>query len=195
MTTTTHKSLRGPRGWLILCKEEHAKAVDKAIFPWLQWWPLMNAVFSKLICFEEADTPEFKEYAEQIIKNAKTLCDELVKLWYAPINGGTENHLIMLDMTKNWITWQIAETALDKAWMTLNKNMIPDDPRRPMDPSGIRFWTPAITTRWMKEGEMIKIAQFMDKAIKNHDNEDILKSIHQDITKMCEWFPVPGINA
>jgi glycine hydroxymethyltransferase len=193
MTTTTHKSLRGPRGGLILCKEEHAKAIDKAIFPGLQGGPLMNAVFAKLICFKEADTSDYKEYAVQIIKNAKALCSELIDLGYTPVNGMTENHLIMLDVTKNGITGQIAEDALDKAGMTLNKNMIPDDPRKPMDPSGIRFGTPAITTRGMKEAEMKQIAQWMHQVLQDPNNEDLLKSIHQEVTNMCENFPVPGL--
>lgn len=193
MTTTTHKSLRGPRGGLILCKEEHAKAIDKAIFPGLQGGPLMNAVFAKLICFKEADTAAYKEYAGQIIKNAKVLCAELIKLGYTPVNGMTENHLIMLDVTKNGITGQIAEDALDKAGMTLNKNMIPDDPRKPMDPSGIRFGTPAITTRGMKESEMKQIAQWMHTVLQNPNNEQLLKSIHQEVTTLCKNFPVPGL--
>jgi len=193
MTTTTHKSLRGPRGGLILCKEKYAKAIDKAIFPGLQGGPLMNAVYSKLICFKEALDPSFKEYSEQIIKNAKTLCDTLVELGYKPINGGTENHLIMLDVTKNGITGDEAEKALDKAGMTLNKNMIPDDPRKPLDPSGIRFGTPAITTRGMKKAEMVKIAHFMDKAIKNYQDDDILLGIHKEVTAMGKNFEVPGI--
>ena len=194
MTTTTHKSLRGPRGGLILCKEEHAKAIDKAIFPGLQGGPLMNAVFAKLVCLKEADTPEYKAYASQVVKNAKALCDELVSLGYSPVNGGTENHLIMLDVTKNDITGQIAETALDKAGMTLNKNMIPDDPRKPMDPSGIRFGTPAITSRGMKEEEMRQIAVWMDKVLKDPENEELLTSIHAEVTAMCKSFPVPGIS-
>jgi len=194
MTTTTHKSLRGPRGGLILCKEEHGPAIDKAIFPGLQGGPLMNIVFAKLVCFKEADTPEFKEYAKQIVKNAKVLCDELVSLGYSPINGGTENHLIMLDVTKNGLTGRQAETALDKAGMTLNMNMIPDDPRKPLDPSGIRFGTPAVTSRGMKEPEMKKIAHWMDKILKDPDNEALQKEVHAEVTAMGEGFPVPGIE-
>lgn len=194
MTTTTHKSLRGPRGGMILCKEEFAQKIDKAIFPGLQGGPLMNAVFAKLVCLAEADTPEFKAYAKQIVVNAKTLCDELVSLGYVPVNGGTENHLIMLDVTKNGLTGKEAETALDKAGMTLNMNMIPDDPRKPMDPSGIRFGTPAITTRGMKEPEMKKIAHWMNKILKNPNDEANIKAVHAEITEMCKSFPVPGIN-
>ena len=194
MTTTTHKSLRGPRGGLILCKEKFASQIDKAIFPGLQGGPIMNLVFAKLICLTEADTPEFKEYSKQIIKNAKTLCDELIRLGYSPVNGGTENHLIMLDVTKNGLTGQVAETALDQAGITLNKNMIPDDPRKPLDPSGIRFGTPAITTRGMKEPEMVKVANWIDQALKNHDNDDVLKSIHAEVTEVCKNFPVPGLE-
>lgn len=193
MTTTTHKSLRGPRGGLILSKAEHAKAIDKSIFPGLQGGPLMNAVFAKLICFQEADTQEFKDYAHQVVKNAKCLCEELIKLGYSPINGKTENHLIMLDVTKNGLSGHEAETALDKAGITLNKNMIPDDPRKPLDPSGIRFGTPAVTSRGMKESEMKQIADAMDRAIKNHQDEKALAQIHSEITEMCAKFPVPGL--
>ncbi len=194
MTTTTHKSLRGPRGGVILCKEKYAKQIDKAIFPGLQGGPLMHSIFAKLICFAEADTPEFKEYSKQVIKNAKVLCDELVSLGYVPVNGGTENHLIMLDVTKNGLTGREAETALDKAGMTLNMNMIPDDPRKPLDPSGIRFGTPAITTRGMKEEEMKRIAHWMDRVLNDSNNEGLLKKVHSEITEMCKDFPVPGIE-
>jgi len=195
LTTTTHKSLRWPRWWLIISKNEEIwKKIDKAVFPWLQWWPLMNAVFSKLICFKEADTKKFEEYAKNIIKNAKTLCNKLEELWYVPMNWWTENHLIMLDITKNGLTWKQAQELLDKAWITLNMNMIPDDPRKPLDPSWIRFWTPAVTTRWMWEKEMIKIAEFMDKVFKNSENLEIISEVKKWVEKMCEEFPVPGIE-
>ncbi len=193
MTTTTHKSLRWPRWWLILCKEQHAKAIDKAVFPGLQWWPIMNSIYAKLICFKEAGTPEFKQYSKQIVKNAKALCDKFIQLWYHPINWWTENHLIMLDVTKNWITWQIAEDSLDEAWITLNKNMIPDDPRKPMDPSWIRFWTPAITTRDMKEKEMVQIAIWMDRILKDPNNNALKEEIKWEVKKLWESFPVPGL--
>ncbi|PCI24809.1 serine hydroxymethyltransferase [Candidatus Peregrinibacteria bacterium] len=194
MTTTTHKSLRGPRGGLILSKQKYAKAIDKAVFPGLQGGPLMHAVYAKLVCFAEADTPEFQTYSQQVLKNAKILCEELRSLGYTPLSGGTENHLIMIDITKNGLTGHEAETALDNAGMTLNKNMIPDDPRKPLDPSGIRLGTPAITTRGMKEIEMKKIAHFMDRAIRNHKDLKALSQIHSEITEMCIDFPVPGIE-
>ena len=193
MTTTTHKSLRGPRWWMILCKEKYGKAIDKAIFPGLQWGPLMNAVFAKLICLKEVDTPEFKEYWTQVVKNAKVLCDKFVELWYFPINWGTENHLIMLDVTKNWITWKDAQNALDEAWITLNMNMIPDDPRKPLDPSWIRFWTPAVTSRWMKEPEMIKIAEWMDKILKDPTNKELISQVKKEVKEMWKGFPVSWI--
>lgn len=193
MTTTTHKTLRWPRWWLILCKEKFAKQIDKAVFPWLQWWPLMNSVFSKLICFKEADTKEYQEYAKQVVINAKVLCDKFISLWYHPVNWWTENHLIMLDVTKNWITWQQAEIALDEAWITLNKNMIPDDPRKPMDPSWIRFGTPAVTTRWMKEKEMEQIAVWMDKILKDPENKDLQHQIRNEVKEMWKKFPVPWL--
>ncbi len=194
MTTTTHKTLRGPRGGLILCKQELATKIDKSIFPGLQGGPLMNSVYSKLICFKEADTPEFQAYARQIIKNAKVLCDTLVSLGYKPIFGGTENHLVMLDVTQNGITGQIAEIALDNAGITLNKNMIPDDPRKPMDPSGIRFGTPAVTTRGMREEEMIQIAHWMDRILQDPTNEQTQKDVKEEIRVLCQKFPVPGLE-
>ena len=193
MTTTTHKSLRWPRWGLILCKEKFAKQVDKSVFPWLQGWPLMNLIYSKLICFKEADTQEFKDYSVQIIKNAKALCDKLVELWYFPINWWTENHLVMLDVTKNDITGQQAEDALDNAWITLNKNMIPDDPRKPMDPSWIRFWTPAITSRWMKESQMVQIAIWMDKILKDPTNIALQEQVAQEVKELGKNFPVPWL--
>jgi len=194
MTTTTHKSLRGPRGGLILSKEEHGKAIDKAVFPGLQGGPLMHAVFAKLICLKEAAQPEFAEYATQIVKNAKALCDELVRLGYQPVNGGTENHLIMLDVTKNGLTGKQAETALDRAGITLNMNMIPDDPRKPLDPSGIRFGTPAVTTRGMREAEMEKIGQLMDRVLKDPENEENIQTAKEEIRQLCQSFPVPGVS-
>ena len=196
LTTTTHKSLRWPRWGLIISKNEEIwKKIDKAVFPWLQWWPLMNAVFAKLICFKEILDPKFgfQEYAKNIISNAKILCNELEKKWYKMLNGWTENHMILMDITKNWLTWKEAQTVLDEAWITLNMNMIPDDPRKPLDPSWIRFWTPAITTRWMWEKEMIKIAEFMDKVFRNPKNTEIISELKKDVEKMCEEFPVPGI--
>jgi glycine hydroxymethyltransferase len=189
MTTTTHKSLRGPRGGLILCKEEHAQKIDKAVFPGLQGGPLMNAVFAKLVCLKEADTQDFKDYAAQTVKNAKALCDKLVELGYSPVNGGTENHLVMLDVTKNGLTGKQAETALDAAGMTLNMNMIPDDPRKPMDPSGIRFGTPALTSRGMKEEQMIQIAEWMHRILQDAENIDLQKEIHAEITAMGQNLP------
>lgn len=193
MTLTTHKSLRWPRWGLILCKEKFKAAIDKSIFPGLQWWPIMNLVFAKLICFKEADTEEFRQYSRQILLNAKALCNKLQSLGYYPIDWWTENHLIMLDVTKNWLTWSIAERILDEAWMTLNKNMIPDDPRKPMDPSWIRFGTPAITTRWMKESEMVKIAIWMDRVLKDPQSSTLREQVKGEIREMCMSFPVPGL--
>ncbi|MCD5383010.1 serine hydroxymethyltransferase [Candidatus Gracilibacteria bacterium] len=195
LTTTTHKSLRGPRGGLIVSKnEEIGKKIDKAVFPGLQGGPLMNAVFAKLICFKEADTKEFQDYAKKIILNAKILCKKLEELGYFPMNGGTENHMLLLDITKNGLTGKQAQEVLDKAGITLNMNMIPDDPRKPLDPSGIRFGTPAVTTRGMGEKEMIKIAEFMDMVFKNSDDENVIAEVKKGIEKMCEEFPVPGIR-
>jgi glycine hydroxymethyltransferase len=193
VTTTTHKSLRGPRGGLILCKKKYAKKIDKAIFPGLQGGPLMNLVFAKLICFAEADTPEFKTYSQQVVKNASVLCDTLVELGYSPVFGGTDNHLIMLDVTPNGVTGHEAETALDNAGITLNKNMIPDDPRKPLDPSGIRFGTPAVTTRGMKEDEMVMIANWMHRILQDPKNLEVQATVAAEISALSEEFPVPGL--
>jgi glycine hydroxymethyltransferase len=194
MTTTTHKSLRGPRGGLILCKEELAKKIDKAVFPGLQGGPLMNAVFAKLICFLEADTLTFHEYAEQVIKNAQTLYHELDSYGFRSVYGKTENHLLLLDMTPQGVTGDEAEKVLDSVSLTVNKNMIPDDKRKPLDPSGIRLGTPGVTTRGMKEAEMKRIAEYINRAIQNRENEGELHKLRGEILEFAQKFPVPGVT-
>jgi glycine hydroxymethyltransferase len=193
MTTTTHKSLRGPRGGLILAKEKFGKLIDKSIFPGLQGGPLMNAVYAKLVCFEEALKPEFKEYSKQILKNAKVLAEELKNKSYNLANGGTENHMILIDLTKNKISGKEAEKALDKAGITVNKNVVPDDKKSPLNPSGIRLGTPAVTSRGMKEKEMIKIADFIDRAINNYQDDNVLKQIKSELKLLTKRFPVSGV--
>ena len=189
VTTTTHKTLRGPRGGMIMCKKEHAVAVNKAVFPGLQGGPHENVIAAKAVAFDEAIQPEFKEYAAQIKKNAKVLEEEFKKLGYKICFGGTENHLLLIDtMTSREVTGKEAEIALDKAGITLNKNMIPDDPRGPMDPSGIRLGTPAVTTRGMKENEMRQIAAWINEAIENKDNEAKLSEIKSQIKELTDRF-------
>ncbi len=190
VTTTTHKTLRGPRGGMIMCKAEHAKAVDKAVFPGLQGGPHENVITAKAIAFKEVMQPEFKEYAKQIKVNAKALETELTNKGYALMFGGTDNHLLLIDVTNKGLTGKEAEAALDKAGITVNKNMIPDDPRSPMDPSGIRLGTPALTTRGMKEAEMKQIAGWIDEAIMNHTNDDKLAEIKIEVKELTSLFPL-----
>jgi glycine hydroxymethyltransferase len=193
ITSTTHKTLRGPRGGIIMCKEEFAKPIDKSVFPGFQGGPHQNNIAAKAIAFEEALRPEYKQYAKQIKKNAKIFEEEFNKKDYKLMFGGTENHLLLIDVTPKGITGKEAQIALDKAGITCNKNMIPDDPRKPMDPSGIRIGTPAITTRGMKEPEMRRIVEWMDLAMMNHTDEDLLAKIKSEVTEMCGNFPIPGV--
>lgn len=193
VTSTTHKTLRGPRGGLIMCKDKFAKQIDKSVFPGLQGGPHENNIAGKAVAFLEALQPEFKSYASQIKKNAKILEEELKKLDYKIMFKTTENHLLLIDVTSKNLSGGDAQEALDKAGITCNKNMIPDDTRSPMDPSGIRIGTPAITTRGMKENEMKKIAKWIDKSIQNHKNDTILKEIKEEIKEFCKDFKIPGM--
>jgi len=192
VTTTTHKTLRGPRAGLILCKEEYAKAVDRAIFPGTQGGPLMHVIAGKAVCFGEALKPEFKRYAQQVIDNAKTLAEELRAGGLALVSGGTDNHLILADVTPLGTTGRQAEEALDRCHITVNKNMIPFDQRKPMDPSGIRIGTPALTTRGMGTDEMKKIGQWIVATLKAPDDESLSKRIGGEVLEMCGRFPVPA---
>jgi len=190
VTTTTHKTLRGPRGGMIMCKEKYAKDIDKAVFPGLQGGPHENNIAAKAIAFKEALLPEFKEYTAQIKKNAKILEAEFNKLGYKLCFGGTDNHLLLIDVTMKGIGGKQAQIALDKAGITVNKNMIPDDTRSPFDPSGIRLGTPALTTRGMKEEEMKTVATWIDEAILNYDNEEKLADIKNRVKEMTKKFPL-----
>ena len=167
VTSTTHKTLRGPRWAIIMSKEAFAKDIARAVFPWVQWWPHENLIAAKAVAFKEALQPEFKEYAKQIIKNARVLASELMEAWFSITSNGTDNHLILVDVfTSFWVTWKEAERALELVGLSTNKNMIPYDSRKPMDPSWIRLWTPAATTRGMKEEEMKIIAKVFTDALK-----------------------------
>ncbi len=191
VTTTTHKTLRGPRGGMIMCKKEFAKAIDKSAFPGFQGGPHMNNVAAKAVAFGEALKPSFKTYAKQIIKNAKVLETELKKHGFKLMFGGTDNHMVLVDVFgSKGVTGKEAEEALDKIGITLNKNMIPDDPRSPFDPSGVRIGVPAITTRGMKEKEIRIISKWIKDAIENHKNEKFLKKLHQEVIKLCKRFPI-----
>jgi len=195
VTTTTHKTLRGPRGGMIMCKKKFAKDIDKSVFPGFQGGPHENNIAAKAVAFKEALEPAFKDYAAQIKKNAKTLEQEFKKMGYKICFGGTDNHLLLIDLTNKNISGKEATIALDKAGITVNKNMVPDDPRSPMDPSGIRLGTPAITTRRMKENEMKIIASLINEAVMNWQNEDILADIKNRVLKLTQNFPLyPELN-
>lgn len=191
VTTTTHKTLRGPRGGMIMCKAEFAKAIDKSAFPGFQGGPHMNNIAAKAVAFGEALKPEFKKYAKQVIKNAKVLEKELLKNGYRIMFGGTDYHMVLVDvMGSKGVTGKQAEHALDEAGITVNKNMIPDDPRSPMDPSGIRVGVQAVTSRGMKEVEIKKIAAWIDEIISNHDDVKKLAEIRKEVVKFCKKYPI-----
>lgn len=193
VTTTTHKTLRGPRSGLIMCKKEHAKDIDRSVFPGMQGGPLMHIVAAKAICFGEALQPNFKQYAEQVVANAKTLAETLVAGGLRLVSGGTDNHLMLCDMTALGLSGDIGETALDKAGITVNKNMIPFDERKPMDPSGVRIGTAALTTRGMKQDEMKQVGAWILEALQHHDSDAELTRIRATIAEFAINFPVPGI--
>jgi len=194
MTTTTHKTLRGPRGGMILVRdsEEFAKKIDKTVFPGLQGGPLMHHVAAKAVCFGEALTPAFKKYAAQIIKNAKAMAEVFKKNKIRLIGGGTDNHCVLADVYGSLgVTGKEAQTVLDEVGITLNMNMIADDPRKPMDPSGIRFGTPAITTRGFKEKECKRVAELMISVLKDMHNKKLKESVSKEIKKLAKKFPIP----
>ncbi len=195
ITTTTHKSLRGPRGGMIMTRTpELGKKIDKAVFPGFQGGPIMQMVAAKAVAFGEALRPDFADYAAQVLKNAKRLADTLMKGGAKLVTNGTDNHLLLVDCVTSWgIPGGEAEKLLDSVHITLNKNMIPDDPRSAMDPSGIRMGTPAITTRGMKEADMDAIAGFIGRAVKAKDDASALAALRDDVTAFCRAFPVPGI--
>ncbi|MCK9186756.1 serine hydroxymethyltransferase [Candidatus Gracilibacteria bacterium] len=192
--TTTHKTLRGPRGAIILCKEKFAKAIDKAVFPGLQGGPHEHIIAGKAIAFHEALQPAFKEYAKQVQKNARYLAEAMIKKGFTLVSGGTDTHLILADLTNKGVPGKQAQAVLDSVGITLNKNTVPFDTRPPMDPSGIRLGTPAITTRGMKEPEMDMIADWLDRVISNIEDTALHAKIKEEVKTMCLKFPVPGIT-
>ncbi len=195
VTTTTHKTLRGPRGAIIMCKEKFAKDIDRAIFPGTQGGPHDHMTAAKAVAFAEALKPTFKTYSAQVIKNARALVVSLQKRGYRIISGGTDNHLVLVDLFgSKQITGKEAEHILESVNISINKNMIPYDPRKPLDPSGIRLGTPALTTRGMKEKEIEKVADLIDRACMARDNKKELTKIKKDVTKLALQFPVPGIR-
>ncbi len=190
VTTTTHKTLRGPRGGLILCREEYAKQIDKAVFPGTQGGPLMHIIAAKAVALGEALTPEFKEYQTQIVKNAAALCEGLKAEGLDIVSGGTDNHLMLLKLIKNGITGKELEHRLDEVHITANKNTVPCDPQSPFITSGLRIGTPAVTTRGFKELEMAKIAKWISTAITDFDNNK--DRISDEVQELCSHFPIYG---
>ena len=193
VTTTTHKTLRGPRGGLILCKAEHAKAVDSSVFPGAQGGPLEHVIAAKAVCFAQCATPEFKEYAKQVVANSKALADELVKLGFHLISGGTDNHLSLLDLRKSHpeVSGKDAQLALDAAHITTNKNTVPDETRSPFQASGIRVGTPAVTSRGMKEPEMREIARAISIVLSGPSNPAKISEGQAIAEALCVRFPLP----
>lgn len=194
VTTTTHKTLRGPRAGLILCKEEHAKAVDKAVFPGMQGGPLMHIIAAKAVAFQEALQPGFKEYQQAIIDNAQALAQTLVEGGLRLVSGGTDNHLMMVDLRQANITGQEGETVLHKAGITTNKNLIPYDPKPPRVTSGVRLGTPAVTTRGFRPTEMKIVGQAILNTVFNAQDEAMLSEVRQVTAELCARFPVPGLD-
>jgi glycine hydroxymethyltransferase len=194
VTTTTHKTLRGPRSGIVLCREAHAKSIDKVVFPGLQGGPLVHIIAAKAVCFEEALRPSFKDYAKQIVANAKVLAETLMAGGVKLASGGTDNHLMLCDVTAIGLTGSIAEKALDKAGITVNKNMIPFDQRKALDPSGIRIGTPALTTRGMQTDEMKKVGAWILRVLKAPEDARVIDTVRSEIGEFTKSFPVPGIG-
>ena len=195
LTTTTHKTLRGPRGGMIMSTEEYAKAVDKSIFPGMQGGPLMHMIAAKAVAFEEALQPSFREYSKQVVVNAKALAEELLSLDYHLVSGGTDNHLILMNLSGKGVTGKAAEAALDKAGITVNKNTVPFDTQSPFITSGIRLGTPAVTTRGFKEKDMKLMARWIDMVLRDVENERSLASIRAEVLEACANHPLyPGLE-
>ena len=190
VTTTTHKTLRGPRGGMILCTQEWSKKLNSNIFPGIQGGPLMHVIAAKAVALKEALSPEFKQYAVQVVKNAQALAAELVKKGYKLVSGGTDNHLMLLDFTGTELTGKVAEETLELAGITVNKNAVPFDTRSPFVTSGVRIGTPATTTRGLKEPEMLKVAGWIDRALNNIGNEAELAKIRAEVKALCQQFPL-----
>ncbi|HAF07513.1 MAG: serine hydroxymethyltransferase [bacterium] len=188
VTSTTHKTLRGPRGGLVLCKEEHAALIDKTLFPGIQGGPLMHVIAAKAVAFKEALSPSFVEYQKQVLKNAKQLAESLKEKGYRLVSGGTDTHLMLVDLRSKKLTGKVAEKALDRAGITVNKNTIPFDPEKPFVTSGIRVGTPAMTTRGMKEDDMKKIATFIDRVLSNIENEEEINKVREEVKEFTSQF-------
>jgi glycine hydroxymethyltransferase len=192
VSTTTHKTLRGPRGGIVLCKTPWAKKLDSAVFPGLQGGPLMHVIAGKAVCLGEALRPEFKAYAAQVIANAQVLAEEMTRAGFRLVSGGTDNHLMLVDMSSRGLTGKIAEAALGRAGITVNKNLIPFDTRKPMDPSGIRMGTPALTTRGMRTDAIRQVAAWIVATLAEPDNATLAARIRGEIQEFARDYPVPA---
>ena len=191
VSTTTHKTLRGPRGGMLMCKEEHKSGIDRAIFPGLQGGPHMHTISAIAVALKEADTDDFKAYARQIVANARSLAEKLLEYGFELVSGGTDNHLILIDMRNKDIAGKKMAKALDMAGIVTNCNTVPADPAPPFNPSGVRIGTPAVTTRGMKEEEMALIAGFFNEVAENIDDADKIAKVGEEVKRLCSAFPVP----
>jgi len=191
VTSTTHKTLRGPRGGIVLCKEKFARDLDRAVFPGIQGGPLMHVIAAKAVAFGEALKPEFKAYQAQVLKNAQVLASSLAEKGWRIVSGGTDNHLMLVDVFANGMLGSEAEKALDKAGITVNKNGIPFDPNPPLKPSGIRLGTPAVTTRGLMDDEMDHIAGWIDMGLRHRADESAIARIRQEVFHLTDQYPIP----
>jgi glycine hydroxymethyltransferase len=195
VTTTTHKTLRGPRGGLILSREVHAKAIDKSVFPGSQGGPLEHVIAAKAVCFKEALDPAFKRYSAQIVANAKALAAALIERGFHIVSGGTDNHLMLVDLRNKGLTGKAAQSALDRAGITVNKNTVPKETQSPFVTSGVRIGTPAVTTRGMREGEMRRIAELIDRALRASDDQNVINSVRAEVRELANAFPLYPVAA
>jgi glycine hydroxymethyltransferase len=195
VTTTTHKTLRGPRGGMILCRAAHAKAVDKAMFPGTQGGPLEHVIAAKAVAFREALRPEFKAYSRQVVANARALAAALASRGYAIVSGGTDNHLMLVDLRSKGLTGKVAEKALDQAGITVNKNTVPKETQSPFVTSGIRIGTPAVTTRGMREPEMARVAELIDRVLADAESAAVQAEIKAQVRELTDRFPLYPVPA
>jgi glycine hydroxymethyltransferase len=196
VTTTTHKTLRGPRAGMVMCRAQYAKDIDRTVFPGVQGGPLMHVIAGKAVCFKEAATPEFAAYQKQVVANAQRLASNLATAGFRLVSGGTDNHLMLVDVFSKGVTGKIAEAALDKAGITVNKNAIPFDQNPPMVASGIRIGTPAVTTRGMRDADMDLIAEYITRVLSSPDDDRVLQAVHAEVKQLCRKFPLyPDLSA
>jgi glycine hydroxymethyltransferase len=190
VTTTTHKTLRGPRGGMVLCREQHAKTLNSKVFPGMQGGPLMHVIAAKAVAFKEALSPEFKEYQTRVVRNAKAMAEELISLGFILISGGTDNHLMLVDLTNKDVTGKDAQEMLDLAWITVNRNTIPFETKSPFVTSGIRIGTPALTTRGMKEDEMRHVARMIARVIEAKGDAAVIEKVRNEVDELTKRFPI-----